>query len=96
MPRKKQVFKKNWVPDPQYNSLIVGRFINLVMQRGKKPVAQRIVYGAFDLIHKKTSRGGLNVFEQAIKNVSPLMELKGDKVKFSINLFIIIKGIKRC
>jgi len=80
MPRKKQVFKKNWVPDPQYNSLIVGRFINLVMQRGKKPVAQRIVYGAFDLIHKKTSRGGLNVFEQAIKNVSPLMELKGRRI----------------
>lgn len=80
MPRKKQVFKKSWSPDPQYNSLLVGRFINLIMQRGKKSIAQKIVYDAFEIIHKKTGRGGLNVFEQAIKNVSPLMELKGRRI----------------
>jgi small subunit ribosomal protein S7 len=80
MPRKKQVFKKSWIPDPQYNSLIVGRFVNLIMQRGKKSIAQRIVYDAFEIIHEKTGRGGLNVFEQAIKNVSPLMELKGRRI----------------
>ena len=80
MPRKKQVFKKNWVPDPQYNSLLVGRFINLIMQRGKKSIAQKIVYDTFEIIHKKTGRGGLNVFEQAVKNVSPLMELKSRRI----------------
>ena len=80
MPRKKQVFKKNWVPDPQYNSLLVGRFINLIMQRGKKSTAQKIVYDTFEIIHKKTGRGGLNVFEQAVKNVSPLMELKSRRI----------------
>lgn len=80
MPRKKQVFRKSWAPDPQYNSLIVGRFINLILQEGKKSIARNIVYGAFDVIHEKTKRGGLNVFEQAIKNVSPLMELKGRRI----------------
>jgi len=80
MPRKKRSYKKNWAPDPKYNSVLVGRFINHVMKNGKKTVAQRIVYESFDLIHQKTKKGGLNVFEQAIKNVSPLMELKSRRI----------------
>lgn len=80
MPRKKQVFRKSWSPDSKYNSLLVGRFINMIMERGKKSVARDIVYDSFEIIHKKTKRGGLNVFEQAIKNVSPLMELKGRRI----------------
>lgn len=80
MPRKKQVFKKSWSPDSKYNSLLVGRFINNLMERGKKRTIQEIIYEAFEIIHQKTKRGGLNVFEQAIKNISPLMELKGRRI----------------
>jgi small subunit ribosomal protein S7 len=80
MPRKKRVYKKSWRPDAKYNSLIVGRFIGHLMLNGKRSVAQNIVYDSFDFIHEKTKKGGLNVFEQAIKNVSPLMELKGRRI----------------
>ncbi len=80
MPRKKRNYKKSWTADPKYNSVLVGRFINHVMRNGKKTIAQRIVYESFDLIHQKTKKGGLNVFEQAIKNVSPLMELKSRRI----------------
>jgi len=80
MPRKTRVYKKKWKPDPQYNSLIVGRFVSLIMKGGKRSVAQKIVYDTFDIIHEKTKRGGLNVFEQAIKNVSPLMQLKSRRI----------------
>ena len=80
MARKKRVYKKNWKPDVKYNSLLVGRFIGQLTQRGKRATAQRIVYDAFEIIHQKTKRGGLNVFEQAIKNVSPLMQLKSRRI----------------
>jgi small subunit ribosomal protein S7 len=80
MARKKRVYKKNWRPDVKYNSLLVGRFIGQLTQRGKRSVAQKIVYDAFEIIHQKTKRGGLNVFEQAIKNVSPLMQLKSRRI----------------
>ncbi len=80
MPRKKENFKKNWAPDSKYNSLLVGRFISLIMLKGKKSIAQDIIYNSFEIVHKKTKRGGLNVFEQAIKNVSPLMELKSRRI----------------
>lgn len=80
MARKKRVYKKNWKPDNKYNSLIVGRFVGYLMLDGKRTTAERIVYDAFDVIHKRTKKGGLNVFEQSIKNVSPLMELKGRRV----------------
>ena len=80
MPRKKRVYKKNWKPDTKFNSLLVGRFVGQLLQGGKRTIAEGIVYDAFDLIHKKTNKGGLNVFEQAIKNVSPLMELKGRRI----------------
>lgn len=78
--RKKRVYKKYWKPDVKYNSLLVGRFIGHINLDGKRSVAENIVYESFDLIHKKTKKGGLNVFEQAIKNVSPLMELKGRRI----------------
>ncbi len=78
--RKKRVYKKNWKADPKYDSLLVGRFIGYVMQEGKKSVAQKIVYDSFDIIHERTKKGGLNTFEQAIKNVSPLMQLKSRRV----------------
>ncbi len=80
MSRKKKIHKKLWKVDPQYSSLLVGRFIGSIMQRGKRSVAEQIVYEAFDVIKKRTQKGGLNIFEQAIKNVSPLVELKGKRI----------------
>lgn len=80
MARKKRVYKKHWKPDAKYNSLITGRFVGYLMLDGKRTTAEKVVYGAFDVIHERTKKGGLNVFEQAIKNVSPLMELKGRRI----------------
>ncbi len=80
MPRKKRVYKKNWRPDPQFNSILVGRFVGYVMERGKRSKAQKVISETFEIIHERTKRGGLNVFEQALKNVSPLMELKGKRI----------------
>lgn len=80
MPRRKRLFKKNLKPDPKFGSLLISKFINSVMERGKKSVAEKIVYDAFDIIHERTKKGGLNVFEQALKNVAPLVELKSRRV----------------
>lgn len=80
MPRRKRKFKKRWRPDSQCGSLLIGRFINYVMLDGKKSTAEKVVYGAFDIIHERTNKGGLNIFEQAIKNVSPALELKSRRV----------------
>lgn len=80
MPRRKRVYKKSWRPDSKYSSLIVGRFIGHLIERGKRSVAERIIHDAFDIIHEKTKKGGLNIFEQAIKNVSPLVELKSRRI----------------
>lgn len=80
MPRRKRVYPKNWKPDVLYNNILVGRFISYLMRDGKLTIAQKVVYDSFDVIHERTKRGGLNVFEQAIKNVSPLLELKSRRV----------------
>ncbi|MFA5871474.1 MAG: 30S ribosomal protein S7 [Parcubacteria group bacterium] len=80
MPRRKRVYRKSWRPDPKFNSMTVGRFIGQLMERGKRSTAQKVIYDSFDIIHEKTKKGGLNVFEQAIKNVSPLVELKSRRI----------------
>lgn len=80
MPRRKRVFDKSVKPDPKFGNALVGKLIGSLMERGKRSVAEKIVYEAFDIIHEKTKKGGLNVFEQAIKNISPLMELKSKRV----------------
>lgn len=80
MARRKRIYEKHVKPDPKYGNLLVGKFINNIMKNGKRTTAENIVYDAFDVIHKRTKRGGLNVFEQAIKNVSPLVELKSRRV----------------
>lgn len=74
------MYEKKWREDSKYGNILVGRFTGQIMHDGKLSVAQKIVYDSFDLIHEKTKRGGLNVFEQAIKNVSPLLELKSRRV----------------
>jgi small subunit ribosomal protein S7 len=96
MSRKNKVYKKTWSPDSAYNSILVGRFVGHLMKKGKKTIAERIVYEAFDEIHRRTNRGGLNVFEQAIKNVSPLMELKSRRIggaNYQVPVPVI--GVKR-
>ena len=80
MARRKRVYTKQLREDPQYKSVLVGRLIAHIMRDGKLTVAERVVYRSFDIIHERTKRGGLNVFEQAIKNVSPILELKSRRV----------------
>lgn len=80
MPRKGHVPKREVTPDPVYNSELLSRFINKVMLKGKKGLAQRTVYGALDSIEEKTGKNPLEVFEQAIKNVMPLLEVRPRRV----------------
>ena len=80
MPRRGQIAKRDVLPDPLYNSKLVTRLINNIMCDGKKGVAQKIVYGAFDIIREKTDRDPLEVFEQAMENVMPQLEVKARRV----------------
>jgi small subunit ribosomal protein S7 len=80
MARRKRIFEKRVTPDPRYGNILVGKFINAVMLSGKRTTAERIVYDAFEIIHERTKKGGLNIFEQAVKNISPLVELKSRRV----------------
>lgn len=80
MARRKRIYQKNTKPDPRYNNILVGKFMVSIMESGKKTIAEKIMYDSFDIIHERTKKGGLNIFEQAIKNVSPLVELKSRRV----------------
>lgn len=80
MPRRGSVAKRDVLPDPLYNSKLVTRLINNVMYDGKKGVAQKIVYGAFDIIKEKTGNDPLEAFEQAMENVMPVLEVKARRV----------------
>lgn len=80
MPRRGKVAKRDVLPDPMYNSKLVTRLINSVMLDGKKGVAQKIVYGAFEIVQEKTGKEPLEVFEQAMENVMPSLEVKARRV----------------
>ncbi|HMM23186.1 MAG TPA: 30S ribosomal protein S7 [Selenomonadales bacterium] len=80
MPRKGPVPKRDVLPDPVYNSKLVTRFINKVMMKGKKAIAEGIVYDAFDLVRSKTGKDPLEVFETALKNVMPVLEVRARRV----------------
>ena len=80
MPRRGNVPKREVLPDPLYNSTLVTRLINNVMYDGKKGVAQKIVYDAFDIIKEKTGKEPLEVFEAAMENVMPMLEVKARRV----------------
>ena len=80
MPRKGYVAKREVLPDPMYNSKVVTKLINNVMLDGKKAVAQEIVYGAFDIIKEKEQKNPLEVFEAALDNVMPVLEVKARRV----------------
>jgi len=80
VPRRGQITKRDVLPDPMYNSKVVTRLINSIMLDGKKGVAQKIVYGAFDIIAEKTGKPALEVFEQAMENIMPVLEVKARRV----------------
>ena len=80
MPRRGNIAKRDVLPDPLYNSKLVTRLINSVMYDGKKGVAQKIVYGAFEIIQTKTGKDPLEVFEAAMENVMPVLEVKARRV----------------
>ena len=80
MPRRGNIAKRDVLPNPLYNSKLVTRLVNSVMLDGKKGVAQKIVYAAFDIIKEKTGKDPLEVFEQAMENIMPVLEVKARRV----------------
>lgn len=80
MPRRGNIAKRDVLADPIYNSKMVTRLVNSIMLDGKKGVAQKIVYGAFDIVKEKTGNDPLEMFEKALENVMPLLEVKARRV----------------
>ena len=80
MPRKGPVPKRDVLPDPVYNSKLLTRFINKLMYDGKKGLSERVVYDAFDIIRAKTGKDPLEVFDTALKNVMPVLEVRARRV----------------
>ena len=80
MPRKGHVAKREVLPDPLYKSTLVTKLINSIMLDGKKGVAEKIVYGAFNRVEEKTGREPLEVFEEALNNIMPVLEVKARRV----------------
>jgi small subunit ribosomal protein S7 len=80
MPRRGQVPKRVVLPDAKYNNVMVAQFVNKLMQRGKKSVAEHLLYDAFDLIEQRTKKNPLGVFEQAVRNATPVLEVKPRRV----------------
>ena len=80
MPRRGNVPKREVLPDPLYNSVLVTKLVNSIMLDGKKGVAQKVVYGAFDIIKEKTGKEPLDVFTAAIENIMPSLEVKARRV----------------
>ena len=80
MPRRREVPERIAVPDSKFNNKLVTKFIKSIMHDGKKSVAERVLYGAFDIIEDKTGETPVKVFEQAVENVRPLIEVKSRRV----------------
>jgi len=80
MPRKGPVTRRDVLPDPLYNSKLVTRVINRMMVDGKKSVASKILYNAFDIIRDRTGKDPMEVFDQALKNIMPVLEVKARRV----------------
>ena len=80
MPRKGHTQKRDVLADPLYNNKVVTKLINNVMLDGKKGIAQKIVYGAFDLVAEKTGKPAIEVFEEAMNNIMPVLEVKAKRV----------------
>ena len=80
MPRRRRVPKRKVLPDPVYHSIVVTKFINGVMRQGKRSVSEKIFYSAMDLIEEKTGKKGIDVFEKALDNVKPVLEVRSRRV----------------
>ena len=80
MPRKGHIAKRDVLPDPMYNSKVVTKLINSIMEDGKRGVAQKICYDAFETMAQKTGKEALEVFEEAMNNVMPLLEVKARRI----------------
>jgi small subunit ribosomal protein S7 len=80
MPRRREVPKREILPDPKFSSTDVAKFINVLMTSGKKSVAERIIYGAFEQISKRGGKDPLEVFNQALQNSRPMVEVKSRRV----------------
>ena len=78
--RKKRAEKKFLKPDPKFNDVMVAKFVNTLMYDGKKSVARKVLYNAFNIIEERTKKPGLEVFKQAITNTQPLIEVKSRRV----------------
>jgi small subunit ribosomal protein S7 len=74
--RKRRAEKRYIKPDPKFNDVTVSKFINVLMNDGKKSAARKIIYGAFDIIEGKTKKTGLEIFKQALSNVQPIIEVR--------------------
>ena len=80
MPRKRKAVVREVLPDPKYNDVVLSKFMNCLMKEGKKSVAEKIVYGAFDLIAERTKQAPLDVFKAALDNVRPLVKVVSRRV----------------
>ncbi|MBE6932980.1 MAG: 30S ribosomal protein S7 [Ruminococcaceae bacterium] len=80
VPRRGNVPKREVLPDPMYNSVLVTKLVNSIMLDGKKGVAQKVVYGAFEIVENKTGKNGLEAFQQAMENIMPTLEVKTRRV----------------
>ncbi len=80
MPRRREVPKREILPDPKFGSETLAKFVNIVMQSGKKSIAEKIVYGALDVVAERSSKDSLEMFEKALENVSPMVEVKSRRV----------------
>ncbi len=80
MPRRREVPKRDILPDPKFGNVEVSKFMNVLMMDGKKAVAERIVYGALDIVAKKGGKDALEIFSTALNNVKPMVEVKSRRV----------------
>ncbi|MGD0627205.1 MAG: 30S ribosomal protein S7 [Thermodesulfobacteriota bacterium] len=80
MPRRREVIKRETLPDPKYKNILVAKFINKIMECGKKSVAERIFYHAMEIIQERTKEDPLKVFEKSVSNVKPVIEVKSRRV----------------
>jgi len=78
--RRRRPEKRSILPDPVYNDVGVARFVNYLMERGKKGLSEKILYGAFDIIQQKTKSDPLELFKKAVDNVAPIVEVKSKRV----------------
>ena len=80
MPRRREVEKRNVLPDPKFGSQTLSKFMNIIMESGKKAVAEKIVYGALDIASTKSKKDAIEIFTQALEAVKPIVELKSRRV----------------